>query len=166
MFGRSESSLARRGAETGIGRFDPWAEIDQMRTRMDELFSKMFGYTPLNRLIGPATFSPAIDVCESSDSVLVNAYVPGLTKDDVDLNVTPTSITLTGEWKHPHFEGEGTVCHVLGMGAGKFEVSYDLPAEIDPSQTKAVYRDGVLRITLPKTEASKRRAVKIQVQEA
>jgi HSP20 family protein len=164
MLGRRESSLARQGTEKGMMRFDPWSELEQMRTRMDELFSRVFGYTPLNRLIGPATFEPAVDICESTDSLLVNAYVPGLTKDDVDLNVTPDTITISGQWKHPHIEGEGVVCHVTGLGAGKFHVSYDLPVEIDPSKTKAVYKDGVLQITLPKTETSKEKTVKIRVE--
>lgn len=165
MFGRRESSLARRGTETLTSRFDPWAELESMRTRMDDLFSRMFGYTPLNRLIGPPTMEPAVDICESNDAVLLNVYIPGLNRDDVDLNVTSDAITISGQWKHPHIEGEGIVCHTVGLGEGKFQVSYALPSEIDPNKCKAVYKDGVLQITLPKTEPAKHKTVKIKVEE-
>ncbi|MDO8682357.1 MAG: Hsp20/alpha crystallin family protein [Armatimonadota bacterium] len=164
MLGRRQSELARRGVEPTIARFDPWAELEHMRTRMDEMFSRMFGYTPLSRLIGPATFEPAVDICESPDSVFINVYVPGLSKDEVDLNVTSDSITISGEWKHPHVEGENIVCRVTGLSSGKFSVSYDLPAEIDPNKCKAVYKDGVLQVTLPKTETSKTKPIKINVE--
>lgn len=164
MQGRRESSLAKQGTEKGIMRMDPWSELEHMRTRMDDLFSRLFGYTPLNRLIGPAAFEPAVDIVENADNLLVNVYVPGLTKDDVDLNVTPDSVTVSGEWKHPHEVTEETIWHVTGMSAGKFQVTYDLPVEVDPSKTKAVYKDGVLQITMPKTETSKQKAVKIEVE--
>ncbi|MDO8585410.1 MAG: Hsp20/alpha crystallin family protein [Armatimonadota bacterium] len=166
MLGRRESSLARKSAETGISRFDPWVELEQMRSRMDELFSKVFGYTPLSKLISPPAFEPAVDLCESPDSVLVTAYVPGLTKDDIDLNVTPDSITISGEWKRPHVDDKNIVCHISGIASGRFQVTYDLPAEIDPNGCKAVYKDGVLQITLPKTETEKRKAVKVRVEES
>jgi HSP20 family protein len=162
---RRESGLARRGGESGIARFDPWTEFESMRTRMDDLFSRVFGFTPLNRLIGPATFEPMIDICENNESILVNVYVPGLEKDDVDLNVTSDSITVSGEWKHAHGDEEGMVCHVTGLATGKFQSTYGLPVEIDPQKSKAVYKNGVLSVTLPKTEAHKTKPIKIEVQE-
>lgn len=163
MLGRRESGLARRGTEAITGRFDPWVELDQMRTRMDDLLSRFFGYTPLNRLIGPPALEPAVDICESPDNVMVSAYIPGLSEEELDLNVMATSITISGEWKHSHEQDKDIVCHVTGFGAGKFEATYTLPVEVDPNQAKAVYKDGVLRVTLPKTESYKSKSVKVDV---
>ena len=165
MAARRESGLARRIGETGLGIMSPWAELEQVRGRMDDLFSRFFGYTPLSRLIGPTVFQPVADICESSDSVMVDVYIPGLSREQVDLSVTSNTVTVSGEWKAPYADRKDVVCHMTGFGTGKFEAAYTLPVEIDPNKCKAVYRNGVLQITLPKTEAYKTRSVHVRVEE-
>jgi len=149
-----------------VTRWDPWREIQDMRRTMDEMFSRFMGFTPLSRLLAeptaPTAFEPPVDIYETPDEVVVMAYIPGMSKDAINLEVTTDSISLSGERKLP--EVQNATWHVQGMGSGSFAVTYSLPIEIDPNKVKATYHEGVLEVRLPKSEAAKPKQVKVDIQ--
>jgi len=162
------TALAPR-TEGEVVRWSPWEEMENIRHRMEELFSRAFGYTPLSRLIPsePGVFEPAIDLYETDEKILLFAAVPGYTPEEIKVEATPETITLEGERK-PLYEDEKAVQHRWSWlsGASRFSVCYTLPTEIDPNKVKATFCNGVLRLEMPKTEAAKTKSVKVSVKAA
>ncbi|HZP83106.1 MAG TPA: Hsp20/alpha crystallin family protein [Chthonomonadaceae bacterium] len=171
MARQSNNTLVRRPAET-ISRWDPWTEFDQMRRQMDDMFGRFFGYTPLSRLI-PATpgvsysgdYGLSADLYETNDELVLIAPVPGVTPGDLNIEATADTLTISGERK-PFYQNENATQlrqSWWSAGQGAFRAEFSLPVEIDPNQIQAHYRNGVLELHLPKSEAAKPKAVKVHV---
>jgi HSP20 family protein len=103
---------------------------------------------------------PKVDVIDRDGEVLVKAELPGIDKEDLHVSVNETSVTITGETSHEEKEEKGDYFR-REMRRGTFSRTVALPCSVDGTQAKAQFRDGVLQLTLPKVEASKRVAVKI-----
>jgi HSP20 family protein len=155
-----ETALTRPRTEV-VPRWDPWEEFAQIRTEMDRLFSGLFGPTP-RWTEGASTFTPAVDLYETTEEVVLNTYLPGISREDLHIDVTGDTIRIIGETKSAVPEREVTV-HVAQGGYGKFDFRYGLPLEIKPDQVKATYRNGVLEVRLPKAEVAKPRPVQVQI---
>jgi HSP20 family protein len=113
-------------------------------------------------LARPVFSGPALDVEETEDEVLVRAELPGLRPGDFTVEALGDRLTIRGE-KGEEREERGRGFYRLERRAGAFVRSVALPCEVDPDRTRATYRDGVLRVSLPKTEAAKARRVRVQV---
>jgi HSP20 family protein len=107
------------------------------------------------------TFMPSVDVIDREDEVVVRAEVPGFRKEDIDVSVSGTMLTLKGETKAEEKEEKGDYyrCEIT---RGAFSRTLALPAEVDESKAKAQMKDGVLELTLPKVEKSRRRRITIE----
>ncbi len=105
---------------------------------------------------------PALDVEETDDEVIVRAELPGLRPDDFTVEATADRLVLRGE-KSEEREERGRGFHRMERRYGSFVRTIALPCEVDPDKAAARYRDGVLHVTLPKTEASKARRVRVEV---
>ncbi|HWP58776.1 MAG TPA: Hsp20/alpha crystallin family protein [Candidatus Acidoferrales bacterium] len=106
---------------------------------------------------------PLIDLEESDDDILVIAELPGLTRDDFAVEVTADRLTLRGKKERiARSEGEGYFYSERSGGA--FLRTIDLPCDVDPDKAKAEYRQGLLRVTLPKTEQAKSRRIRVRVE--
>jgi HSP20 family protein len=106
-------------------------------------------------------FTPEVDLKETDKEFKLSATVPGMTKDDIDIDVTKDSVSVCGERKTEE-EKPGEKFHVKQQSYGSFSVSYSLPSEIKPEDVKATYKNGMLEITLPKAEASVSKKVKVE----
>jgi HSP20 family protein len=107
-----------------------------------------------------AAMAPRVDVVDRDNDVLVRAEVPGVKKEDIEVSISGTMLTLRGETKHEEKEEKGDY-HRAEMSRGAFVRTLTLPAEVDEAKAKASLKDGVLELVLPKIEQSKRRAIKI-----
>jgi HSP20 family protein len=140
--------------------------MSQMQRDMDEVF-RGFG---LGRLFGPS-FEPAlglrswprINLREDGDHLYVEALLPGVDPDKVDMNVLGNTLSLSGERLPADAGGNGRTWHRRERGTGKFLRTIELPVEIDPERVKAEYRNGLLCVTLPKAEAAKPKKISIAV---
>lgn len=170
----TNAALAVRPA-TSVNRWDPWTEMAQTRTQMDDLFSRFFGYTPLSRLM-PTTPETSYrngvefsyDLYEASDELVFIAPLPGINAEDLNIEATANALILRGERK-PFYTNENATLHRQGWwstGTGAFQVSFTLPIEIDPNNIQANYRSGVLELHLPKSEAARPKTVKVNVSNA
>ncbi len=155
------TELARR--TTGILQWDPWREIREMERRMDEIFSRWFGPSLLSTTT--KGFTPACDLYETPEELVLTCYIPGVSKEDLDLRVTPSTITIKGERK-PLEEGKEITWHFRSSGYGPFEVYFDLPIEIEPDSVRAVYRNGALEVHMPKAPSARQKQVEVQVENA
>jgi HSP20 family protein len=141
--------------------------LTELRHRMDDLFTRAFGYTPLSRLIpGEAVeFEPQVDLHENEDQIVAFASIPGFEPKQINVETTPEALTITGE-REALYTDEKAVAHRVSGLSGKcsFRFYTTLPAEIDPNKVKATFHNGILKLEMPKTERARTRSVKVNVQ--
>lgn len=156
--------LVRREPEQTIASWNPFRELERMRREMDELFGRFFDLRP-SMDSERADFSPALDVYETPEEFVLFVTAPGVKEDDLTVEIVDGTVTVSGERK-PLIEGEHVTPHYISRlgGYGKFTVSYTVPASINEGKAKAVYRNGILEIRLPKAESAKPKTVKVQVE--
>lgn len=111
----------------------------------------------------PAEFAfnePKVDVIDRDDDVLVRAQMPGVKKEDVEISISGATLTIRGETKHEEKEEKGDY-YRCEISRGAFSRMLTLPADVDESKANATMKDGMLELTLPKLEKSKRRTIKV-----
>lgn len=140
----------------------PWSAFDRLPSLRDEL-NRLFDFALPTRDSGLFSgWTPALDVYDEKDNFVVKAELPGLKKEDIDINVHNGILTISGERKHEVEEKEGQTFRSERY-FGRFQRSVTLPAAVDMSKVKASYKDGVLTIDLPKAEEAKPKQIAISV---
>jgi len=136
---------------------------------MERVFDELFGRGWLRpfrfeRMPEPATVwegrAPKLDVVDRDNEVLVRAEVPGVNKEDLEISVTGDLFTIKGKTRHEEKEEKGDY-YRCEVSQGSFSRTVTLPAMVDEAGAKAQLKDGMIEVTLPKTEKSKKRAIKI-----
>jgi HSP20 family protein len=143
-----------------ISRWDPWRDMVSLRDAMDRLLAESF--VPMRGEKGGAAAALSVDVSEQGDNYVVTAPVPGVAPDDVEITVLGDTLRIRGERresKEQQDEGQRWIMREQQFGA--FERSIRLPTSVKPEAAKAEFRDGVLSITLPKTEEAKERRIPV-----
>lgn len=107
--------------------------------------------------------SPAFDMYEEDNTVVVKAELPGMTKDNIDISLSDSTLTLKGEKKKEEEVNEKDF-YRCEREYGSFLRRIELPAEVKVDAAKATFKNGVLEIRLPKTEAAKKKEVRVPVQ--
>lgn len=144
-------------------KWDPMRELEDMSSRLNRLFRSDFGFArPEEGAMTTYEWSPVVDVVETPDEYLIRAELPGVTKDQVKIDLKNGVLTLTGERKEEK-EEKGKRFHRVERSYGSFMRSFTLPSEVDEQKISADHRDGILSIHLPKSPSAKPRAVEIRV---
>jgi len=131
--------------------------MDRLQREMDRLFDEIY---PERTRTAPSY--PAMNVWADEDSVLVTAELPGLDAKDIQLDVLENTLTLRGERK-PDELPEGARYHRQERGYGQFARSLQLPFKVDANKVKATFKDGVLRVKLPRAEEDRPKKIAIKV---
>lgn len=105
---------------------------------------------------------PVVDVYEEGDEVVVKAELPGLSKQDIDVTLTESTLTLKGEKKKEEEIKEKNY-YRSERSSGSFVRCIELPSEVKTDQTKASFNNGILEIRLPKTEEAKKKVTKVKI---
>jgi HSP20 family protein len=145
-----------------IVRWNPFAQVEDLRREMDQIFGDFFGRTPSTMATTEAIWSPLVDIHETPDSFLLMAEVPGVKQEDIQVIVEGDTLVLKGDRKR-ETEVKEDEYHRIERSYGHFERSILLPSVVDPERVKATYRDGVLEIQLPKKEEAKPKAIKVEI---
>ena len=141
------------------------AHPQSLRQEIDRLFDDFFYGTAAHRpwsgrtmgfSSGTRSFVPTIDLSETENDLRVSAELPGLTENDIHLDVDDETITLSGE-KHEEQEEESGGRHWREISYGSFQREIPLPCRVDTSRVKATFKNGTLRVSLPKSEEDKAR---------
>jgi HSP20 family protein len=143
-------------------RWEPFGGLNRIQSRINDLFDETFGRP---RAYSPATSAvwfPPVDVLESKDSYLIRAELPGMKKEDFNLEVKDVTLTLTGERKFEE-PADGVEYHRVERVAGKFVRSFSLPQTVKSDGIQASYRDGVLEVHVPKADEAKPKQIAINV---
>lgn len=141
-------------------RWEPSQEISALQREMNRLFDNFMA--PLTRQEQGWAFVPAVEMNEKPDSFVLMLEIPGMKKEDLDIEVSADSVSISGERKSKvETEEEGAFRSEFRYG--KFHRTIPLSANIDNQNVKAEYNDGLLTLTLPKAEEEKRKTVKVEV---
>ncbi|MFP3983532.1 MAG: Hsp20/alpha crystallin family protein, partial [Desulfurivibrionaceae bacterium] len=108
------------------------------------------------------TWSPRLDVSETDQAIEVVADLPGMNKEDIKVSMENNILTIQGERKEEE-KKEDKNYHYVERKTGSFYRSFQVPAEIDEDNIEATFKDGVLYLTLPKTEEAKKKVSNIEI---
>jgi HSP20 family protein len=136
---------------------NPFAELERMRRQMERLYEGLS--SPYQREL--AGVFPLITLSENKDSFFVRAELPGIKSDDLDIQATSNSISISGERKI-EAENKEASYHRREREAGRFSRVVGLPGEINPDKVEARLDHGVLTVTVPKAEVAKPRQINVR----
>ena len=141
-------------------RWEPAREMMTLREAMDRLFDDAFT-SPLSTRNGWSMATPAIDMYQTDNEVVVKAAVPGFKADEVQINVTGDVLTIKGESKHEE-EKKDRSWQIREHRWGAFERSITLPTGVISDRATADFENGILTITLPKSEKVKPKTITVK----
>ena len=144
-------------------RWEPVAELNTIQNEMNRLFNNFFD-TPTGRSGSGTTrrWFPAMDLIETADTYILRADLPGLSDEDVNVQLEDNVLTISGQRNaEPQTEQQGY--HRLERAFGEFSRSLTLPKGVDPDSVQAHFDRGVLEIAIPKPEQKKPRQVRIKL---
>jgi HSP20 family protein len=144
---------------TTLTRWEPFRELASLRNAMDRAFGDTFEFP--RQWERQATWGPALDVVEKEDSYIVKASVPGVAPEDVEITLTDNVLTIKGETKEDK-EDKQENYHVRERHYGSFMRSITLPTTVEADKVEAVNEQGVLTLTLPKSEAVKPKKIAVK----
>jgi HSP20 family protein len=141
-------------------KWNPYTELDRT---VNGLFDQAFGLHPVwdDRNAEALEWQPAVNVYEDKDHVAVEAQLPGIDLNDIDLSLKEQTLELRGERKVETGKPKDGY-HIREARYGKFSRSFLLPSTVNPDEAKATYDKGVLTITIPKQEKTKPRKIQIE----
>jgi HSP20 family protein len=139
----------------------PFESYDKVQSRINGLFDENFGRSWPNAAASRA-WHPAVDILESKDAYVLRAELPGMNKEDFNLELKEGTLTLTGERKFTK-PAEGVQYRKVERVNGKFVRSFTLPETVKHDGIQATYKDGILEIHIPKAEEAKPRQIQISV---
>jgi HSP20 family protein len=149
------SQLLPERSTTGSEGLSPFNELGQLNERMRRMLEQTFG----GMLDEPAGWIPAVDIEELEDAYVVEAEVPGVKREDVNIEVTGNELTISGEIKVREREG---IIRRRTRRVGEFEFRVVLPNEVNPEGVDAKLNDGVLTVRVPKAERAQRRRIQVK----
>ena len=141
-----------------IVRWDPVRELDSLQGDMNRLFDRFFEGRTGNGT--SRRWIPAMDLVETDEHLVLRGDLPGMTEDDVDIEIKDNVLTVSGERKAEH-EDKGEGYHRVERSFGSFSRSLNLPAGIDPEKVEASFDNGVLEVRVPKPAEAKPTRVQI-----
>jgi HSP20 family protein len=145
-----------------VSYYDPFKGVDLLRREIDSLFDRATHDDANTGLM--SNWAPRVDIKEEADKLIIAADLPGLTREDIQVNVDHNRLVIRGERKFENKE-ERKGYQRIERSYGRFERTFQLPDVADTAKIAAAYKDGVLTVTLPKLEKAQPRAITVQVTE-
>lgn len=145
--------------------FRDWVPFDfeQMRREMDRLWDSFFERGIRRKPEEVSDWFPSLDVSETKNDLVIKAEVPGMEPKDIDISLSDGVLTIKGEKKQEREEKEEDY-HLIERSYGSFARSIQLPKGVQSDKIQATYKNGVLKVVLPKSEEAKKKEIKIKVE--
>ena len=144
-----------------ITKWDPFKDLMTLQDRMNRLFEdSLRGARESDSGLASAAWSPAVDIYETENEVVLKAELPGVDQKTIDIHVENNTLTLRGERKLEK-ETKQENYHRIERAYGSFFRSFTLPGTIDQEKIHAGYQDGVLTVQMPKREETKPKQIKV-----
>ena len=138
--------------------------FEEMEHWFEESFKKHFyaPWMPQFRFPEFREFSPSVDIFEDGNDVVVKAEIPGMSKDDIEVSISDNVISISGE-KRTEEKIEKKNFARLERSYGSFSRRMTLPAEVQTDKVKAAFKDGILEVRIPKSEAAIQKVKKVKI---
>ena len=154
-------TLPERRSTTEPQRWEPLSELEQMTQRMRRMLDQTFGgfglQSPL--ITEGAGWAPLVDIEEQDDAYVLEAELPGVKREDVNIEVVGNELAITGEIKERERKG---ALRKRTRRTGQFEYRVRLPEQVDSTKIDAKLDQGVLAVRVPKAERAQRRKIEIK----
>jgi len=144
-----------------ITRWDPFRDLSVLQDRINRIFSEHSGRQE-GDVTGGRTWAPVVDILETPTDLIVRAEIPGMKREEIDVEATAESLTIRGERK---FDTESKDQYLrVERPYGPFQRSFSIGVPVQPDKVKANYKDGVLEIVVPKAEEVTPKKIKINAE--
>ena len=145
-----------------INRYDPFRDLRTLQQEVNRLFTGNLPRSFDDEGIARGAWSPSVDIYENKDHIVLEAELPGMSREDFDLSVENNVITLRGE---RHFEKKEDTdnYHRVERAYGSFVRSFSLPEDADENKVSADFKDGVLQVHLPKSEKARPKNIEVKI---
>jgi HSP20 family protein len=143
-----------------IDRWDPFRNLSTLQEQVNRLFETSYRGRGDNSAL--TTWAPAVDIYETENELVLKADLPDVDEKDLDIQIENNMLTIRGERKFDHEVKEDNYLRIERT-YGAFSRSFSLPNTVNAEAIKAEYKNGVLRVELPKRAESKPRQVKVNV---
>lgn len=140
-----------------------WSPFGRLGKDVDRLWDSFFEEHPMRREELWSGLSPSLDLSETADEFVVKAEIPGTDPKNIDISLNDGTLTIRGEKKREKEEKKENY-HFVERSYGSFTRCVQLPGQVQGEKVKASYRDGVLKVILPKSEEAKRKEIKVKVE--
>jgi HSP20 family protein len=163
---------AEKVKKTNKGAVEPYrpfgwlSPFERMEDMFEDFFRRPFGlrrWPAMPRMMEEVEASPSVDIYEEGDNIILKSEMPGMTKEDIEVNLTDDTITLSGEKKKEE-KIEKKDYYRLERSFGSFKRSFALPSEVQSDRAKASFKNGILEIKIPKSEEAKKKEKKIKIE--
>jgi HSP20 family protein len=141
-----------------IARWDPFRDLEDLQERVNRIFQERMGRTEAAQ----KTWAPVVDAYEDENNIVLMVELPGLRREDIDIEVTSDAVTIKGERKFEASEQKNYVR--VERPHGPFARTFAINVPINTGGVKASYRDGVLEIIVPKSEETKPKKVEVSIE--
>jgi HSP20 family protein len=143
-----------------IVKYDPFRDLRSLQDEMNRLFSGTFSRSGQDEIMRGA-WNPQVDIFENKDQIVLEAELPGMKAEDVNISIENNVLTLYGERKFEK-KDEGDNFHRVERSYGSFTRSFTLPPTVSSENANAEFENGVLRLSLAKREEAKPRRIEIK----
>jgi HSP20 family protein len=140
-----------------VVRFDPFRDITSLRDEMNRLFTRTLG----EGSSAGSAWTPAVDIFDAAEAIVLKAELPGLSADDIDIEIDENVLTLKGERRFEEKVEEGRYYRVE-RAYGAFQRSVTLPQGVKPDEITANFEHGVLTVRVPKADEVKPRKIAVE----
>jgi len=146
--------------------WDPFRELENLQQNMNKLFNSSLSRWPetAKSVFSGFDWAPSVDVEDKKDKIVVKAELPGMDKNDVKITLEDDALIISGEKKHEEEKDDKEKGYYhRECSYGSFKRLIEIPSAIDKSKVDASYKNGVLKIILPKTEEAKPKQIDIDI---
>ncbi len=143
-----------------ILKYDPFKELKSLQDEMNRLFMTSLPRNISEEEMASGGWSPSVDIYESEGEIVLEAELPGMKREDFELSIEDNVITISGE-RHFEKKEDGDNYHRVERSYGSFTRSFNLPRTVSAEGTSADFKNGILRVSLPKKEGSESRKIKV-----
>ncbi|HEV2319654.1 MAG TPA: Hsp20/alpha crystallin family protein [Verrucomicrobiae bacterium] len=142
---------------TKVSTWPSLSRLSDLREEIDRFFE-----SPLTRTSEFLGWTPAFDVYEEKDNYVVKAELPGMKKEEINVSIQGGELVISGERKNETKDGAGEI-YRSERYFGRFQRSVSLPATVSAKDVRAEYKDGILTVTLPKSEEAKPKQIEVNI---
>lgn len=145
-------------------KYDPFKELRSLQNEMNRIFHSNIPAQFSGEEMASGGWVPSVDIYESEGEIILEAELPGMKREDFDVSIENNVITLKGE-RHFEKNDEGDNYHRVERAYGSFTRSFSLPRSVSAEETSADFKNGILRVSLPKKEEAKARKIEVKGEE-